>query len=73
MFVSKIEIIIMKVAVGLSLCPGAAKLQQKVNEQLIFVKVNDFSRTAHICIKVFIPFIKDAESFSGLTSAMNSC
>lgn len=68
MLVSKIEIIIMKVAGGLLLCPGAANLQEIYG---CFVEVSDLSRTAHICLKVFIPFIKDAESFSGFISAIN--
>lgn len=58
----------MKVAGGLFLCPGAANLQEIYG---CFIKVSDLSRTARICIKVLIPFIKDTENFSGFMSAIN--
>lgn len=57
--VSKIVIAAMKTAGGL-LCPGAANLQEICG---CFINISDFRRTAHICIEVFILFIKDAESF----------
>lgn len=53
----------MKTAGDLLLCPGAANLQEIFGH---FINVGDFRRTAHICIKVFILFIKDAESFKDL-------
>lgn len=70
MLVSKILIAAMKTAGGLLLCPSAANLQEIYGR---FINVSDFRRTAHICIKVFILFIKDAESFWGFTSAINWC
>lgn len=60
MLVSKILMAAMKTAGGLLLCPSAANLQEIYGH---FINVSDFRRTAHICIKVFILFIKDAESF----------
>lgn len=70
MLVSGIEIIVMKVAGDFLLFPDAANLQEIYG---CFINASDFSSTAHIYIKAFIPFIKDAESFSGFISALNWC